>query len=88
MPGISVLGQNSAGAPIVGPGATTWTVNGSPISLLGDAVTGHGQPPHSAPSMVQGSSWMTIGGIPVVCAGCAASCGHTADGQDWFDIPL
>lgn len=88
MAGVSVLMKNSAGAPIIGPGAVPWNLEGSPISLLGDAVTGHGEPPHSGPTMVQGSSWFTIDGIPVVCAGCLASCGHAADGQVWFDIPM
>ncbi len=88
MAGVSTIQKNSAGGPIIGPGVPTWTLNGSPISIVGDLVTPHGEPPHSpAPTMVEGTGWMTINGIKVVVEGCLASCGHTADGQQWFNIP-
>lgn len=53
---VSLVGKDSAGAVITGPGAPNWTWNGSPISLLGDGVTGHGQPPHNAPTIVTASA--------------------------------
>ena len=86
MPGISLVGVHQAGNTILGPGNPQWTVDGAPMSLLGDAVAGHGEPPHSAPVMAEGSSWFTLNGIPVVCAGCLASCGHAANGSTWFFI--
>lgn len=86
MPGITVKGADSAGGTQLAGGQSTWKVNGQPIVLLGDPVAGHGQSPHSGPSMVQGSSWMTLHGIPVVRAGHLASCGHAATGQSNFLI--
>ncbi len=88
MNGISTVMRNSAGGLISGPGATGWSVDGFTISLRGDSVIAHGEPPHApSPSMVEGSSWFNIDGVPVVCATCSASCGHQANGVDWFTIP-
>lgn len=87
MPKVSLVGRDAAGATIAGPGATNWTWNGAPMSLVGDAVVPHGNAPHSGPVMVEGSPWFTIAGIPVVRAGSAASCGHTASGSADMDIP-
>lgn len=88
--GVSLVGVDRAGGVITGPGISSWTLNGSRISLLGDSVTPHAPPdtPHSgSPVMVQGSSWFTFNGIPVVRQGNLASCGHGATGQDWFTLP-
>lgn len=84
---ISLVGQDSAGGVITGPGMPNWTWNGKPISVLGDAVAPHGDGAHRSPSMVQGSPWMSINGIPVVHAGHLASCGHAATGSAPADIP-
>lgn len=81
MPGVSVVGVNSAGGVISGPGAANFTLGGKPVSVLGDGVVNHGSGPHQGPAMVQGSAKLTVGGKPVVFAGCAATCGHTADGS-------
>lgn len=85
---VSLVGVSSAGGIISGPGASSWTINGKKISLKGDAVAGHGEGAHAGPVMANGSSWMTIDGIQVVVQGCVATCGHTADGDSWMDIPL
>lgn len=87
MPKIALVGQDLAGGLIVGPGKPNWTWNGKPISVLGDAILPHGSGPHAGPKIVQGSSWMTIDGIPVTHTGDAASCGHTAVGTAPADIP-
>lgn len=81
MPGISRIGVDTAGGTIVSPGEPTVFVNGSVISVLGDAVASHGTAPHNAPTMVGSSSTVFAGGIGVVRAGDAASCGHTATGS-------
>lgn len=81
MPGISRVGVDSAGGTILGPGEPSVFVNGSPISIIGDAVASHGIAPHAAPVMVEGSSTVFAGGIGVVRQGDAASCGHTATGS-------
>jgi uncharacterized Zn-binding protein involved in type VI secretion len=48
--------QDSAGGIILGPGSKYTYVNGTKMTLLGDNVAGHGDPPHSAPVMVQSSN--------------------------------
>ena len=89
MPGITVANLDKAGPGTqLGGGQSTWTVEGQPIVLLGDPITGHGLPPHAAPGMAEASSWMTIGGVPVVVAGKKATCGDAATGRPWFDIPV
>jgi len=84
---VSLVGADSAGATIVGPGASNWTWNGKPLSLLGDAVAGHGKSPHAAPTIATASPWMTIDGIPVTRVGSVATCGHGATGSSDMDIP-
>lgn len=84
---VSLVGQDTAGGMIVGPGNPNWTWNGKPISLVGDAILPHGSGPHAGPKIVEGSPWMTINGIAVTRAGSAASCGHAATGSSPADIP-
>lgn len=81
MPGVSRVGVDSAGGIIQGPGVSSVVVNGAPISVIGDAVAGHGTGPHAGPTMVAGSGTVIAGGIGVVRAGDAASCGDTASGS-------
>jgi uncharacterized Zn-binding protein involved in type VI secretion len=87
MADVSLVGKHAAGGTILGPGAVTWTWDGLPISLVGDAVRPHGEPPHHAPKIATGSSWMTIDGIPVTMSMSRATCGHTATGDPTFTIP-
>ncbi len=81
MPGVSRVGVDTAGGVITEPGEPSVLVNGSPCSVIGDAVAGHGGGPHAAAVMVGGSSTVFAGGIGVVRAGDAASCGDTATGS-------
>jgi uncharacterized Zn-binding protein involved in type VI secretion len=81
MPGVSRVGVDSAGGTILGPGVPSVVVNGSPVSIIGDAVAGHGDQPHASPTMVAGSGTVIAGGIGIVRAGDAASCGDTASGS-------
>lgn len=60
--GASRVGLDIAGGVVLGPGEITVLVNGFPISLLGDAVAGHGDPPHNAPIMTGGSFNVLAGG--------------------------
>jgi len=80
MPAQTRVGVNQAGAVIVGPGAATVKAEGARVSLKGDKVAAHGKPPHAGPVMVGSSSTVFAEGTPVVRAGDAASCGHTANG--------
>lgn len=81
MPNVALVGESQAGGLINGPGAAKFTVGGLPVSLLGDDVLNHGPGLHTGPKMVQASGKLTVGGVAVVLAGHAASCGHTANGN-------
>lgn len=81
MPGISRVGIDSAGGIIRGGGQSIATINGAPIAVLGDDVTGHGSGSHASAKMAQGSAIFTINGIPVVLAGMRASCNDQATGD-------
>lgn len=73
---------DSAGGLIVGPGASNVLVNGFPVSVLGDAVAGHGENQHAASSMLIGSPRTVFaGGLPVIRQGDPATCGHTSTGS-------
>lgn len=87
MANVSLVGESVAGGVIAGPGAPNWRVTGKAVSLLGDAVTPHGNGQHAGPVMVTASPWMKINGKPVVRAGSVASCGHVANGNPWMKIP-
>lgn len=86
MSGISLVGIHSAGGVILGPGDPTFTLDNAPIALLGDAVERHGAGEHLNPTLVEGSSTWTWNGKPIVRAGDAASCGHTANGHPTWSI--
>lgn len=81
MPGVSRVGVDSAGGTITGPGVTSVVVNGSPVSVKGDSVAPHGDDPHASATMIGSSGTVIAGGIGVVRAGDAASCGDTASGS-------
>jgi len=81
MPGISRVNVDTAGGTITGPGASSVFVNGSKVSLQGDSVAPHGDPPHRSATMVESSSTVSAEGKGVVRQGDAASCGHTASGS-------
>ncbi|MBF0590184.1 MAG: hypothetical protein HQL53_13770 [Magnetococcales bacterium] len=62
------------------------TIDDDPWAVIGSPVDGHGLPPHGSPVMAEGVDWITIDGIPICRAGNAASCGHPATGQSWFEV--
>ena len=80
MPAVARVGVDSAGGVITGPGESTVLVNGSPVSLIGDAVASHGTSPHDSATIVSGSSTVRAGGVGVVRVGDSASCGDTVSG--------
>jgi uncharacterized Zn-binding protein involved in type VI secretion len=81
MPGAARVGVDAAGGTINGPGVPSVKVNGAPISVVGDAVAGHGKPPHAGPTMSGSSGTVKAGNKPVCRAGDAATCGHAASGS-------
>ncbi len=80
MPGVSRKGMDSAGGTIVG-GSSDVFVNGAGVVRIGDAIAGHGDPPHAGPVMAAGLGSVLVNGIPICRAGDAASCGHAASGS-------
>lgn len=84
MPGMSLVGIDTAGGIITGGGQDFVTADGALVSVVGDTVAPH--PGHIGVTMVQGNSFVTIEGIPIVHMGDRASCDHTATGQAWITI--
>ncbi len=80
MPQLGKIGTTIYGAGVeIGPGATTVLVEGSPVGVIGDKITPHGKPPHTAPTVVTGSATVQAEFKPVVVQGLSvASCGHVA----------
>lgn len=74
MPGVARIGD-VAGGPIL-TGRANVLANGIPVAGIGDAISPHGRPPHTASVIVSGSPLVLAGGIPVARIGDAASCGH------------
>lgn len=87
MPIVSLVGIDSAGGKITGPGNPNWTWNGAPISLLGDSIEPHAPGTHMAAKINTASPWMTIEGIPVTRVTSTATCDHVATGSSQMDIP-
>lgn len=85
MPGISVCGLDNAGGGVLLPNIQQrFTYKGNPVAVVGTEVAPH--PGHVKAVMIQGSGRMTFMGIPVVYAGCKASCEHTSTGQANFIV--
>lgn len=84
MAGVSLVYINSAGGTITGGGQSFVRVNGSAVAVVGDGVFPHGF--HTNATMAEGSTLARINGLAICRAGDAATCGHTANGQAWFDI--
>lgn len=87
--GIAVVALDAAGGAQMGNQFAPWTVEGQTIVGVGDLVTPHAPgPPHSPapPTMVTGSPWFSINGVPVCREGDLASCGHATTGRGWFTI--
>lgn len=85
--GITVKSLDSAGGQQLNGSQDTFTVDGEPVVLKGDPVAPHGDGEHAHATMVEGSSWMTLNGVPVVREGNKASCGHVTTGRPGFKLP-
>jgi uncharacterized Zn-binding protein involved in type VI secretion len=75
MPAIARNGDLCGGVIIAT--ATTTRVNGQLVARIDDPVASHGEPPHNAATMAEGSSTVIIEGKGVCRVGDAATCGHT-----------
>jgi len=81
MPNIARVLTDNAKGVILGPGASTVFADNKKVSLIGDKVSPHGKPPHTAPTIVSGgaSTVLADGGIPAM-VGSTATCGHNVAG--------
>jgi len=79
MPMCGKVGGSLVGPGVdLGPGVPNILVEGQPISVIGDLVAPHGEPPHSSPTIITGSGTVLASGRPVAVQGISfASCGHS-----------
>lgn len=72
----------AAGVHLAGPNGFV-TINGAKWVTVGEINAPHGLPPHvpAGDLMAQGSSFVTINGIPVCIAGHVSACGHPTTGS-------
>lgn len=70
------VGVSLAGGIIIGPGATTVLVEGTPLSTVGDDVTSHGVGAHAAALTASGSTTVLAEAEPACRQGDLATCGH------------
>lgn len=80
MPGITRKSLDSAGGVLI-EGSSNVFVNNASAVRIGDAVQGHGEPPHDSPVMATGSSTVFVNGIGVCKEGDLATCGHPSTGS-------
>ncbi len=81
--GLSRVGIDTAGG-IIQQGSNTFvSIEGALVVVVGSPVASHGDSPHRNATMIQGSDFVFIEGIPVCIQGSLASCGHMATGSDF-----
>jgi uncharacterized Zn-binding protein involved in type VI secretion len=86
MHGVARRNADVAHGSQIGANQTWITVESQLWMILGDVNQPHGQSPHvpGPDQMVQGSSWITIDGIPVCREGHLAGCGHPTTGSKFM----
>lgn len=80
MPAVQIVGDADSAGGVAQGGVASVRVNGQPVIVDGNSVTGHGKGPHSAPVTAGGNSTVKAGGVPIVTTGCTDSCGHVRAG--------
>lgn len=88
MYGVARRSMDIAAGAQIGANQTFVTVQGMLWMVLGDVNAAHGFPPHipGPDAMAQGSSFVSINGIPVCRQGHLAGCGHPTTGADFMKI--
>jgi uncharacterized Zn-binding protein involved in type VI secretion len=81
MPGIARNSGTDVAGGAITQGSPDVFVENKPVARIGDAVAGHGNPPHAAPVMAEGSGTVFINGIAVCREGDKATCGHPTSGS-------
>lgn len=84
--GIARKDKDTAGGKQLAGQQDFVTVDGDLVVLKGDPVEGHGLLLHGAPVMAEGSSFVTIEGIPVCREGHLATCGDPSTGSDYVKL--
>jgi len=74
---IARLWRDSAGGPILSPGANNVFANGFPVSLGGDLVQKHGKDEHSAATILTRSNKVFANNAGVCRMNDTATCGHS-----------
>lgn len=67
---------NAGGGAVIFAKAVTVVAGGAPVATTGDAVSPHGDPPHSSPVTGMGSPTVLAQGVPVNRTGDIDTCGH------------
>jgi uncharacterized Zn-binding protein involved in type VI secretion len=80
MPGVARRDTDVAGGIDI-VGSPNVFVENKPAVRIGDAIQGHGLPPHAAPVMATGSGTVFVNNIAVCREGDTASCGHATSGS-------
>lgn len=74
---VARLGDLVSAGIILGPCAIRTKINALPVSLIGDMVSPHGEPPHTTPVITTGTTRTLIEGRGVSVVGVSiASCMH------------
>jgi uncharacterized Zn-binding protein involved in type VI secretion len=81
MPGLSLVGIDSAGGLLSSTAQAFVRVNGSLLAVVGTVVSPHGVGPHAAATMTSGSTLFKVNGTGVIFQGKLASCGHAVSGS-------
>ena len=89
MPGIARVSTDAAKGVITGPGSSTVKADGKFVSFENDRVAGHGDAPHSAPSLTSNYSNTVFAENKKVCKqGTVATCGHAVSpGSGTVKVP-
>ena len=84
--GVARVGVDTAGGGLINTNRQDMvTIDGRYVAVTGDGIAPHGS--HVGATISQGSTFVTINGIPVSFKGNLATCGHTIDtGSDWVLI--
>lgn len=86
--GVARRSVDIAAGSQIGARQTFVTVESQLWMVLGDVNAAHGLPPHipGPDAMAQGSSFISINGIPVCRQGHMAGCGHPTTGSQFMKI--
>lgn len=87
MPSIARVQTDNAQGVITGPGAPTVKADNKKVSVENDKVAGHGDAPHSAPTLTSNySSTVKADNKYVAKNGTIATCGHSVSSESTVKV--